>query len=218
MLKAGNQIKDFRVEVKIRNNRIYSRVIKRWGSLSVCAMCTGLTYTTLLDYVGFKLNPITAPKGRYNPKFYNLIKGLPWKNSAVKIADTLGCDVLDLWPNDYFREVRNNRYFFEADKNDMLDLPIEDRKVLIPDSSVLPDSSILEGFDTTNLDLVLKTLEDRERRIIELRFGLNGNKNHTFREIANIESLSAEMIRQIEIKALRKLRHPWRTRMLRVGA
>jgi len=203
-------MKDFRIEVKIRNNRIFSRIMKRWGSIPLCATCTGLTYASLVDYIGFKLNPILSPNIRYTKAFYTEIKGLPWKNSAVKIADTLGCDVLDLWPDEYFREVRNNRYFFEANKEDMLDLPIVDRKLLTAGSSVL------EGFDTANINMVLRTIPERNRRVLELRFGLNGNKPHSLAEIGEVEGLSRERIRQIETKALRLLRHPSRAQRLRI--
>jgi len=203
-------MKDFRIEVKIRNNRIFSRIMKRWGSIPLCATCTGLTYVSLVDYIGFKLNPILSPNIRYTKAFYTEIKGLPWKNSAVKIADTLGCDVLDLWPDEYFREVRNNRYFFEANKEDMLDLPIVDRKLLTAGSSVL------EGFNVENINDVLSTIKDRERRVLELRFGLNGRRAYSLREIGAFEGVSRERIRQIETRALRKLRHPSRARHLKV--
>jgi len=166
-------VKDFRIEVKIKNNRIFSRVMARWGSIPLCATCTGLTYASLVEYIGFKLSPILSPEIRYTKSFYTEIKGVPWKKSAVKIADTLGCDVLDLWPDEYFQAVRNNRYFFEVDKEDMLDLPFEDRKLLTAGTTVI------EGFDTVNIKKVLSTVTDRERRIIELSFGLNGQRNYS---------------------------------------
>ena len=185
-------------------------MMKRWGSIPLCAMCAGLTYASLAEYIAFKLNPISEPRYRYAPKFYTLIKGLPWKTSAVKIADTLGCSVLDLWPDEYFRQVRNNQYFFEANKEDMLDLPLVDRKLLTAGSSVL------EGFDTANINLVLRTIPERNRRVIELRFGLNGNKPHSLAEVGEKEGVGRERIRQIEKKALMLLRHPLRTQRLRV--
>ena len=203
-------MKDFRIEVKVRNNRIYSRIMKRWGSIPLFAMCTGLTYASLAQYIGFKLNPISDPRFRYTSNFYTMIGRLPWKNSAVKIAETLGCDVVDLWPDEYFRQVRNNQYFFEANKEDMLDLPLVDRKLLTAGSSVL------EGFDTENINLVLRTLSDRQRRVIELRFGLNGNKPHSLAEVGELEGVGRERIRQLEKRALMLLRHPLRTQRLRV--
>ena len=183
--------------------------MERWGSIPLCATCTGLTYASLVEYVGFKLSPILSPKIRYTKAFYTEIKGVPWKNSAIKIADTLGCGVLDLWPDEYLRAVRNNNYFFEANKEDMLDLPFEDRKLL---SAGTP---VLKGFDTENINHVLCTIKKRERRVLELRFGLNGKKVYSLREIGAFEGVSRERIRQIELSALRKLRHPVRVQHLR---
>ena len=202
-------MKDFRIEVKIRNNRIFSRVMKRWGSIPLCATCAGLTYASLVEYIGFNLNPILSPEIRYTKAYYTEIKGVPWKKSAIKIADTLGCGVLDLWPDEYFRAVRNNKYFFEANKEDMLDLPYEDRKLLSAGTSVL------EGFNTENINDVLRTIKRRERRVLELRFGLNGKRVCSLQEIGVFEGVSRERIRQIEKRALLKLRHPLSVQHLR---
>jgi len=62
---------------------------------------------------------------------------------------------------------------------------------------------------------VLETLSPRERRVVELRFGLEGDKLYTLSEIGQELGVTRERIRQIETKALRKLRHPSRARRLR---
>ena len=203
-------MKDFRVEVKIRNNRIFSRIMKRWGSVPLFSRCVGVSYTTVSQYIGFKTSPISKPGVSHSSPYRVDILGLPWKKSAFKIAAALGCEVLDLWPNEYLRGVRNNKYFFEADKEDMLDLPFEDRKLL------MAGTTFLDGFNTEHIQDVLNTIEKRERRVIELRFGLNGQRSYSLREIGAFEGVSRERIRQIELKALRKLRHPSRLQHLRL--
>ena len=65
------------------------------------------------------------------------------------------------------------------------------------------------------LNEVLHTLPDREREVLEMRFGLNGLKQMTLEEIGKYYSVSRERIRQIESKALRRLRHPHRASGLR---
>jgi RNA polymerase primary sigma factor len=65
------------------------------------------------------------------------------------------------------------------------------------------------------LDHLLAGLSDRERRILEMRFGLVDGQEHTLGEIGNVYNVSRERIRQIEVKGLRKLRHPLRARHLR---
>ncbi len=61
----------------------------------------------------------------------------------------------------------------------------------------------------------LSSLSDRERQVLELRFGLNDGKDHTLEEVSQFFGVTRERIRQIEAKALRKLRHPSRSSDLR---
>lgn len=61
----------------------------------------------------------------------------------------------------------------------------------------------------------LTSLSDREREVLELRFGLKDGKDHTLEEVSKYFDVTRERIRQIEAKALRKLRHPSRSRQLR---
>lgn len=65
-----------------------------------------------------------------------------------------------------------------------------------------------------NLDEVLATLSDREAKVLKLRFGLNGNKPMTLEEVGKEFGVTRERIRQIEAKALRKLKHPSRRKKL----
>jgi RNA polymerase primary sigma factor len=61
----------------------------------------------------------------------------------------------------------------------------------------------------------LDGLQERERQVLELRFGLMDGKDHTLEEVSRYFNVTRERIRQIEAKALRKLRHPARSRPLR---
>jgi RNA polymerase primary sigma factor len=65
------------------------------------------------------------------------------------------------------------------------------------------------------LNKVLSELSDRERRILLLRFGLVDDRTRTLEEVGKEFNLTRERIRQIEAKALRKLRHPSRSRKLK---
>jgi len=62
---------------------------------------------------------------------------------------------------------------------------------------------------------VLDTLTDRESRVLQLRFGLEDGRSRTLEEVGKEFGVTRERIRQIEAKALRKLRHPTRSRKLR---
>ena len=63
--------------------------------------------------------------------------------------------------------------------------------------------------------IALAALSERERQVLELRFGLVDGKDHTLEEVSRYFKVTRERIRQIEAKALRKLRHPTRSRLLR---
>ncbi len=66
------------------------------------------------------------------------------------------------------------------------------------------------------VDEVLATLTPRERRVIQLRCGLDDGRSRTLKEVGQEFNVTRERIRQIEAKALRKLRHPKRSDKLRV--
>lgn len=61
----------------------------------------------------------------------------------------------------------------------------------------------------------MDTLSEREQKVLALRFGLEDGKPHTLEEVGREFQVTRERIRQIEAKALRKLRHPTRSRKLR---
>src|SRR5262249_46793447 len=86
---------------------------------------------------------------------------------------------------------------------------IEDRGVVSPSDAVI---SINLKEMTAD---VLNTLTPREERIIKLRFGLEDGTEHTLGQVGQACGVPRERIRQIEAKALRKLRHPSRNRRLR---
>ncbi len=65
------------------------------------------------------------------------------------------------------------------------------------------------------LDEVLKTLTDREQRVLRLRFGLDDGRARTLEEVGQKFGVTRERIRQIEAKTLRKLRHPSRSKKLK---
>jgi RNA polymerase primary sigma factor len=62
---------------------------------------------------------------------------------------------------------------------------------------------------------VLRTLTPREEKVIKMRFGLEDGSEHTLEEVGQSFAVTRERIRQIEAKALRKLRHPSRSRKLK---
>lgn len=83
------------------------------------------------------------------------------------------------------------------------------------ESTPTPPQSVYQKMLAEEIEEVLSTLSPREARILRLRFGLGGNRSHTLEEVGQKFGLTRERIRQIEGKALRRLRHPRRSRQLR---
>jgi len=86
----------------------------------------------------------------------------------------------------------------------------------------IQDEDALEPLDAASREMLreqvqhaLAALSERERQVLELRFGLLDGKDHTLEEVSRYFHVTRERIRQIEAKALRKLRHPTRSRLLR---
>ena len=92
--------------------------------------------------------------------------------------------------------------------------PEEDSRLMdfIRDEDALaPDDAALKTITNEDIDGVLKTLTPREESVIRLRFGLQDGRCHTLEEVGTEFNVTRERIRQIEAKALRKLRHPVRS-------
>ena len=118
-------------------------------------------------------------------------------------------------------EVDRVREIFKiAQEVTSLEAPVgEDQESFLGD--FIPDESQLSPVDEASkqllkdhLDEVLSTLSDREARVLKLRFGLEGNKQMTLEEVGKVFGVTRERIRQIEAKALRKLKHPSRRKKL----
>ena len=86
---------------------------------------------------------------------------------------------------------------------------IEDKDNETP--SEYADNSLLKD----KIDEVLKELTDREERVLRLRYGLDDGRTHTLEEVGKEFNVTRERIRQIEAKALKKLRHPTRAKQLK---
>jgi RNA polymerase primary sigma factor len=89
---------------------------------------------------------------------------------------------------------------------------IEDKNAPVPQESVIFHDLIQQ------LDKILSTLTPKEERVIRMRFGIGEKCDHTLEEVGQVFDVTRERIRQIEAKALRKLRHPSRSRRLKCFA
>jgi len=131
---------------------------------------------------------------------------------------TIPKDVHERWTR---ATVKVNRILQAAEEPISLDSPVgsEDNSQL---GDFIEDEEAQEPMDAASKEMLresiknaLAVLSDRERQVLELRFGLMDGKDHTLEEVGQFFNVTRERIRQIESKALRKLRHPTRSRYLR---
>ncbi len=146
-------------------------------------------------------------------KLYRTSRRLMQELGREPTAEEIG-EELEIEP-DRVREI-----FKIAQEVTSLETPVgEDEESILGD--FIPDESQLSPVDQASkqllkdhLDEVLATLSDREARVLKLRFGLEGNKQMTLEEVGKVFGVTRERIRQIEAKALRKLKHPSRRKKL----
>ncbi len=94
----------------------------------------------------------------------------------------------------------------------------EDAKLsdFIEDETILqPEAYVLNEFLKTDLNKAMEELNERERHLISLRFGLEDGQQRSLDEVSKLFQMPRERVKQIEFKALRKLRHPVRSGKLR---
>jgi len=127
-----------------------------------------------------------------------------------EIAEELDMDDEEI---NHLRNISQDYISLDATYGDSEDTTIlsmmEDQRMESPDHRVLEESL------TEALNAVLNTLTASEREILKMRFGLDGHKPMSLQQIGEKFSLSKERIRQIEKKAIRRLRHPSRSQKLK---
>lgn len=146
-------------------------------------------------------------------KLYRVSRKLMQELGREPTPEEIGAEV-EIEP-DRVREI-----FKIAQETTSLEAPVgEDQESILGD--FIPDENQLSPVDQASkqllkdhLDEVLGTLTEREAKVLKLRFGLEGTKQMTLEEVGRVFGVTRERIRQIEAKALRKLKHPSRRKKL----
>jgi RNA polymerase primary sigma factor len=139
-----------------------------------------------------------------------LIQKLQREPTNEELAEFMGIEVSKL---DYIIQISQETL--------SLDQTIDDEEEgslgeLISDNSFISPSEYFENqMYKQRIDKMLKTLNPREERIIRLRYGLEDNIIHTLEEIGKEYGITRERVRQIEVRAIRRLRHPARIKILK---
>ena len=137
-----------------------------------------------------------------------LFQELKREPTAEELAERTGIDIKKV--NEY-RAIVKEPTSLDVSIDDDGEATVGD---LVADEEVDPLEKLYKEEMGQNIQKVLSTLDDKERDVLTMRFGLDGSRPKTLDEVGQIYSLSKERIRQIEAKALTKLRHPVRARLL----
>ncbi|HET7098980.1 MAG TPA: RNA polymerase sigma factor RpoD [Patescibacteria group bacterium] len=148
-------------------------------------------------------------------KLYRTSRRLMQELGREPTPEEIGADLDPELDGDRVREI-----FKIAQETTSLEAPVgEDQESFLGD--FIPDENSLSPVDQASkqllkdhLEEVLGTLSEREAKVLKLRFGLDENKAMTLEEVGKVFGVTRERIRQIEAKALRKLKHPSRRKKL----
>jgi len=150
------------------------------------------------------------------------LRQFPNPERARRISEALGRNSAELFP-EWLSDFRLKRVPASTEEESISLEEAISQHLIAPNDPLLidqgfedeierrVDSEILGG----RIDTVLETLAPRERRVLELRFGLKDGRSRTLETVGREFNVTRDRIRQIEAKALRKLRHPKNSRLLK---
>jgi len=141
---------------------------------------------------------------RYYPK-------TPWV--IEKYERILGRSFEELFPEEFRSAVDVHMITSLKFNRELIRLPEFRDDLLLPSA----EDTYIEKEKKEMINESLKQLTEREAKVLRLRFGLDGKGERTFEEIGEVFKVTRERIRQIEAKALRKLKHPTRSKFLKYG-
>jgi RNA polymerase sigma factor (sigma-70 family) len=195
-------MKDLLAVTKFKNLRLYNYVRQSESSIANVAASIGVSVNVFQGLLTLRVSPVSYKKKGYT-------------ETARKVALYFGEPVEELFPESLYSLRLPRELLRGYDSEMILPLLAASQERVMPqieehmehEQAVAEIQEILPG--------ALATLTPREERIIKMRYGLDGNDPHTLERIGEKFALNRERVRQIEMKAIRKLRQPSRARPLR---
>ena len=189
-------MREYRVKVTIRNNLLLSAIEDAgYKTQAEFARAAGLTDTHVTALVGLRACPI-----RNDGTFTDV---------AQTMMEVLGACPTDLWTNEQLSmRLKNNSAEGQMSKAELL--PALGMNPIDMVEFKTPEEYVSDEDRTNAVSRTLKTLTFREQMVLGKRFGIN-NEEQTYEQIGEEMGFTRERIRQIEAKALQKLRHPSRS-------
>jgi len=200
-----------RAEIKFKNSLLYNLILsnfprenQQYGVMNVrlAAEEIGINYGILIRYLCLKQNPYAKIRGIKEDMY-----GPELKRSASKVCSFFSTTAGILFPPELYGVKFSETLIIEREVS-FLDAAEAEELMYLP--KFVADIELQDAFVKA-----LETLTPREEQIIKQRFGISGEGELTLREVGKIFGVTADRIRSIEAKALRKLRHPSRVEIIR---
>ena len=193
-------MKEYQIKVTVRNNLLLAAIESAgYKSQSDFAKEIGESPSSINSLFAMRTCP-SNEHGEFSPV-------------SNKIMEALGACPTDLWTLEQLTmRLTNNTAFKEINRQELIAILGKNDPDLIEFESVEDEFSFTEQKE--KIMEMINTLEPKQKKIMILRFGLDGTDPHTLDELAKIFGLTRERIRQIEAKSLRKMRHPSRCNIL----
>jgi len=189
--------RDYLLKLKILNNRIVELMRgKKIESVAELSRQTKICQSVLHKLINIKGSPLYKKRREC------------WNSSVLKLGDFFG-----VLPEEMFNEQQLNEPFLTNEGERAIDIRATTNILNHQEQQYLPDLIMEKEEEVKALHDMLDTITPKEKKIIEMRFGLNDGA-HTLKEVGQKFGVSSERARQQELKALRKLRTLYRNRNL----
>jgi RNA polymerase sigma factor (sigma-70 family) len=186
--------KEYKIKVSVKNNLILKAI-------------AAAGYKNVNEFAKFNdlnANSITSLI-RFSQSVY--LKNGEISKAAQTLLDALDLMLEDLWTPEQLNLKIDKNYVERELEQSELNMLTHEMKFL-PSAESEFESKEFKKFINSLLNDSIITLTEKEQKVLKMRFGLDGNEEHTLESISQKMSVTRERIRQIESKALRKMRHP----------
>jgi len=191
-----NQKGEYRIKISVRNNLIL-KAIEDAGYESVAHFCrsNNINLVSMHNIVGLKMSPI-GKKGEFC-------------KVAKQTMEALCLCPTDLWTSEQLNmSISSNVREFSVEEDELFKIMTGGISDMLNGDD--PEKQFLHADLKNDMGKAIASLTPREAEVLRLRFGLDDGEELTLEEASHRFDVTRERIRQIEVKALRKLRHPSR--------
>ncbi|MEK7124412.1 MAG: sigma-70 family RNA polymerase sigma factor [Patescibacteria group bacterium] len=199
--------KDVRLEMKIKNNILWKEIHKKFRSVSELCRANeslGLNQGDVGKLLALKVLPFFYRRVEKNSKTLERV----YRKSCVVLEKALGLPAEVLFPEELYQRFVGTETSKAIEMSSFSALPAPEKQKLL--FLPAPEPSPISGAEMNELreriDSLLLKLTPRQRKIIKLRFGFEGDHFYTYKELGSMFGISKNRVRDIEHSVIRKIR------------